>query len=114
MLLQRNGARYQVRIKDGPPVHHQRPAVDVLFHSVATNAGSNAVGVLMTGMGADGAKGLLAMKESGAHTICEDEKTCVACGMPKEAIRMGAASEIVPLPEISSAMLRALQGLRES
>ncbi|MCX5768004.1 MAG: chemotaxis response regulator protein-glutamate methylesterase [Gemmatimonadetes bacterium] len=105
MLLVRNGARYQVVIKDGPPVHHQRPAVDVLFQSVARNAGKNAVGVILTGMGADGAAGLLQMREAGARTIAQDEATCVVFGMPKEAIKLGAAEEIVPLPMIAHAIL---------
>ena len=107
MVLQRSGARYVARIKDGPPVHHQRPAVDVLFQSVARGAGRNAVGVLLTGMGADGAKGLLAMREAGAHTMAQDEHTCVVFGMPKEAIRLGAAHEILPLHDVAAAMLRA-------
>jgi two-component system chemotaxis response regulator CheB len=110
MLLQRSGSRYHVRIKDGPPVHYQRPSVDVLFHSVATAAGRNAVGVLLTGMGADGAKGLLAMRASGAHTMAEDERTCVVFGMPKEAIKLGAAAEVVPLPETAGAILNAFAG----
>jgi two-component system chemotaxis response regulator CheB len=108
MLLQQSGARYLVRLKDGPPVHYQRPSVDVLFHSVARSAGRNAVGVLLTGMGADGAKGLLAMRESGAHTLAEDEATCVVFGMPQEAIKLGAAAEVVPLPHIAQAILNVL------
>jgi two-component system chemotaxis response regulator CheB len=108
MVLQLSGARYVARVKDGPPVHHQRPAVDVLFQSVARHAARNAIGVLLTGMGADGAKGLLAMREVGAHTLAQDERTCVVFGMPKEAIRLGAADEIVPLPEMAHAILRAL------
>jgi two-component system chemotaxis response regulator CheB len=108
MVLQRSGARYHVRIKDGPPVHHQRPAVDVLFMSVARNAGRNAVGVILTGMGADGASGLLAMRESGAYTIAQDEASCVVFGMPREAIRLGAAMEVVSLDEMTPAILRAV------
>ena len=108
MVLQLSGARYVARVKDGPPVHHQRPAVDVLFQSVARHAARNAIGVLLTGMGADGAKGLLAMREVGALTLAQDERTCVVFGMPKEAIRLGAADEIVPLPEMAHAILRAL------
>lgn len=100
MLLERSGATYLVRIKDGPPVHFQRPSVDVLFRSVAQHAGSNATGVILTGMGADGAKGLLAMREAGAHTIAQDEQSCVVFGMPKEAIKLGAACEIAPLHDI--------------
>jgi two-component system chemotaxis response regulator CheB len=109
MLLQQSGARYLVHLKDGPPVHYQRPSVDVLFHSVARSAGRNAIGVLLTGMGADGAKGLLAMRESGAHTLVEDEATCVVFGMPQEAIKLGAATEIMPLPQMAQAILNALR-----
>ena len=109
MLLQASGARYLVRVKDGPPVHHQRPAVDVLFQSVARAAGQNAVGVVLTGMGADGAKGLLAMREAGARTFAQDEESCVVFGMPKEAIRMGAAEVVLPLGAVAERMLEALQ-----
>ncbi|HEU4630511.1 MAG TPA: chemotaxis response regulator protein-glutamate methylesterase [Gemmatimonadaceae bacterium] len=109
LLLQASGARYVVRVKDGPPVHHQRPAVDVLFQSVARAAGPNAVGVILTGMGADGAKGLLAMREAGARTIAQDEASCVVFGMPKEAIRLGAAGAVLPLDAIAPAALRALE-----
>jgi two-component system chemotaxis response regulator CheB len=108
LLVQRSGARYVARVKDGPPVHHQRPAVDVLFESVARHAGRDAVGVLLTGMGADGARGLLAMRQAGAHTLAQDEATCVVFGMPREAIRLGAAAEVVGLPQVASAVLRAL------
>lgn len=101
MLLKRSGARYYVQVKTGPMVHHQRPAVDVLFHSVAEYAGSNAVGVLMTGMGADGAAGLLKMRQAGARTLAQDEKTSVVYGMPKEAVEIGAAEKVVPLDKIA-------------
>lgn len=107
MVLQRSGARLEVAVKRGPPVHHQRPAVDVLFHSVARLAGRNAVGVILTGMGADGAAGLLAMRQAGAHTIAQDERSSVVFGMPKEAIRLGAAAEVLPLERIAPAMLGA-------
>jgi two-component system chemotaxis response regulator CheB len=107
MLLERSGAHLQVRLKDGPPVHHSRPAVDVLFHSVARVAGRNAVGVVLTGMGADGAAGLLAMRQAGAHTIAQDEQSSVVFGMPKEAIRMGAAAVILPLDRVAAAVLGA-------
>jgi two-component system chemotaxis response regulator CheB len=100
MLLKRSGSRYYVELKKGPMVHHQRPAVDVLFRSIAKTAGTNAVGILMTGMGADGAKGLLEMKEMGAGTIAQDETSCVVFGMPKEAIKIGAADQIVSLHDI--------------
>ncbi len=109
MLLQQNGAQYLVRIKNGPAVHHQRPSVDVLFQSVAHSAGSNAVGVLLSGMGADGAKGLLAMHEKGAYTLAQDEQTCVVFGMPKEAIRLGAVDRVAPIEHIPSAIISFLQ-----
>jgi two-component system chemotaxis response regulator CheB len=108
LLLQRSGARYTVRVKDGPPAHHQRPSVDVLFHSVASQAGRNAIGVLLTGMGADGAKGLLAMRQSGAHTIAEAEESCVVFGMPREAIALGAAVAVRPLADIAPAIIASV------
>jgi two-component system chemotaxis response regulator CheB len=108
MLLQRNGARYLVRVKNGPPVHHQRPSVDVLFQSVAQAAGGNAVGVILTGMGADGAAGLLAMRQQGAHTIAQDEASCVVFGMPKEAIQRQAAAKVLPLHRIAEELVRHL------
>ena len=109
MILQRSGAKYIVKVKDGPPVHHQRPSVDVLFQSVARNAGQNAIGVILTGMGADGAKGLLEMHKTGAFTIAQDEQSCVVFGMPKEAIKLGAADEIVPLKKVVATILNKLQ-----
>ncbi len=110
MLLARSGGTYLVKIKDGPRVHYQRPSVDVLFNSVAQTAGRNAVGAILTGMGADGAKGLLAMRTAGAATLAQDEASCVVFGMPKEAIKMGAAGEVVPLGSMSRAIITALQG----
>ena len=101
MLLERRGARYQVAIKDGPPVSRHRPSVDVLFRSAARASGRNALGVIMTGMGDDGARGLLEMKEAGAFTIAQDEATSVVFGMPKEAIALGAAQKIAPLDLIA-------------
>lgn len=109
MLLYRSGGNYLVKIKDGPPVHYQRPSVDVLFHSVAKHAGRNSVGVILTGMGADGAKGIQAMKENGAFTLAQDEETCVVFGMPKEAIKLGGVDEIVPLPNMSREIINVLQ-----
>jgi len=109
MVLQRSGGNYLVRIKNGPLVHYQRPSVDVLFQSVAAAAGKNAVGVLLTGMGADGAKGLLEMKQAGAATIAQSEATCVVYGMPKEAVKLGAADRIVDLEKIPAAIIEALQ-----
>jgi two-component system, chemotaxis family, protein-glutamate methylesterase/glutaminase len=108
MLLRRSGARYYVQVKQGPLVHHQRPSVDVLFHSVADFAGGNAVGIILTGMGADGAKGLLKMKETGARTVAQDEKSCIVFGMPKEAIKLDAADKIVPLDRVSETALQMI------
>jgi two-component system, chemotaxis family, protein-glutamate methylesterase/glutaminase len=109
MVLQQSGALNIVRLKDGPMVHYQRPAVDVLFQSVARYVGRNAVGVILTGMGADGAKGLLDMKENGAYTLAQDEKSCVVFGMPKEAIKMGAVDKIVSLTDMADEILEALE-----
>jgi two-component system chemotaxis response regulator CheB len=106
MILRRSGARYYVEIKTGPMVHHQRPAVDILFKSTAKYAGANAIGVILTGMGADGAEGLLDMKRAGASTIAQDENSCVVFGMPKEAIKMGAADRVLPLGQIAAEMMR--------
>jgi len=106
MLLRRSGARYAVEIKDGPEVFHQRPSVEVLFNSVARYAGANAIGAILTGMGADGARGLLAMRNAGARTIAQDEASCVVFGMPMEAIRCGAAEEVVSLRRIAGTLLR--------
>jgi two-component system chemotaxis response regulator CheB len=97
MQLQRSGARYVVGVKDGPLVNRHKPSVDVLFRSVAQFAGANAVGLLLTGMGDDGARGLLAMRQAGARTVAQDEASCVVFGMPREAIRMGAAAEVLSL-----------------
>ncbi len=105
MVMRRSGARYYVTVKDGPLVCHQRPAVDVLFNSVAAFAGANAIGVILTGMGKDGAQGILKMKEAGARTIAQDEKSCVVFGMPKEAIATGGIDRIEPLPHIAQAIL---------
>ena len=106
MLLKRSGAKYYVEITDGELVNRHRPSVDVLFRSTAQYAGRNAVGIIMTGMGADGAKGLLEMKEAGAKTYAQDEKTCVVFGMPKEAIKLGAVHSILPLNQLPSQILK--------
>lgn len=111
LLLKRSGGHYYVQVKDGPPVHHQKPAVDVLFKSAARAAGANAVGVILTGMGRDGAEGLLEMKEAGAHTIAQDEASCVVYGMPRAAVELGAAAEVLPLERIPAAVLAALRGM---
>ncbi|MGE5506795.1 MAG: protein-glutamate methylesterase/protein-glutamine glutaminase [Actinomycetota bacterium] len=105
MMLQRSGARYVVEVKDGPLVSRHRPSVDVLFRSAARAAGANAVGVIMTGMGDDGAQGLLEMRQAGAYTVAEDESTCVVFGMPREAIARGAATAVVPLDHIAREVL---------
>lgn len=105
MALRRSGARYYVSVMDGARQHHQRPSVDVLFNSVAKFAGANAVGAILTGMGRDGAEGMLNMRKSGAHTIAESEETCIVYGMPKEAVAMEAAVEILPLDRIAHALL---------
>lgn len=105
LLLRRSGARYCVEVVEGPPVHHQRPSVEVLFRSVARYAGPNAVGVLLTGMGSDGAEGLLAMRENGAWTIAQDEATSVVYGMPGAAAKINAACEIKPLQDIAQRIM---------
>jgi two-component system chemotaxis response regulator CheB len=106
-LVQRSGARYYVEVKEGPLVSRHRPSVDVLFRSAARSAGANAVGVIMTGMGDDGAQGLLEMRQAGAFTIAEDESSCVVFGMPREAIERGAAQAVSPLGRIGAEMLQA-------
>jgi two-component system chemotaxis response regulator CheB len=112
-MINRNGAQYVVRVVDGPLVARHRPSVDVLFRSVAQAAGANAVGVIMTGMGDDGAEGLLEMKKAGASTIAQDEQTCVVFGMPKVAIDRGAVDDVLPLQRIAHAIL-AKTGLSRS
>lgn len=106
LLLKRSGARYFVEIQDGPLVSRHRPSVDVLFRSAARYAGRNAVGVLMTGMGDDGAKGLLELRQAGAYTIAQDEATCVVFGMPAEAIRLAAVDKVLPLMTIAPEVVR--------
>ena len=105
MTLVRSGARYTVRINQDPPVNRHRPSVDVMFASVAQYAGANAVGVILTGMGGDGAKEMLTMKQAGAFTIAQDEASCVVFGMPKEAIKLGGVDKILPLAEIPAAIV---------
>jgi len=109
MLLRRSGAMYYVQVKTGPLVCRHRPSVDVLFKSVARYAGANAVGIVMTGMGGDGSKGLLEMRQGGAETIAQDERSCIVFGMPKEAIALGAAGHVVPLQHIPSKLLNLAQ-----
>ncbi len=111
MEIQKKGAFYYTRVFDGPLVHHQKPAVEILFDSVAKYAKSDAVGIILTGMGADGAKGLLNMKNNGAYTIAQDEKSSIVFGMPKEAIKLQAAQKILDLKEIPNFLFRYLEGL---
>ncbi|KDC14203.1 protein-glutamate methylesterase/protein-glutamine glutaminase [Bordetella bronchiseptica] len=108
MRLGRSGANYVIGLQASEPVNRHRPSVDVLFHSAAEAAGGNAIGVILTGMGKDGAAGLLAMKRAGARTMAQDEASCVVFGMPREAIALGAADEIVPLADISERILTRL------
>ncbi|WP_136255294.1 MULTISPECIES: protein-glutamate methylesterase/protein-glutamine glutaminase [Halomonadaceae] len=106
LKLARSGANYVVRLDDGPPVNRHRPSVDVLFDSAAQQAGRNAIGVLLTGMGKDGAAGLLAMRKAGAATVAQDEASCVVFGMPREAIALGAADEVLPLEDIAPRLMK--------
>ena len=106
MQLARSGAQYIVEVKDGPPVNRHRPSVDVLFRSVAKYAGRNAMGVIMTGMGDDGARGLREMREAGAYTLAQDEASCVVYGMPREAVKHGAVDRILPLSALAGAIMR--------
>jgi two-component system, chemotaxis family, protein-glutamate methylesterase/glutaminase len=106
LLLKRAGARYFVEVKTGPLVSRHRPSVDVLFRSTARYAGKNAIGVIMTGMGDDGAHGMLEMKTSGSYNVAQDEDSCVVFGMPKEAIKLGAVDKILPLDEIADHVIR--------
>ncbi|BEH10861.1 protein-glutamate methylesterase/protein-glutamine glutaminase [Geobacter sulfurreducens] len=106
MLLKRSGARYYVEIKDGPLVSRHRPSVDVLFRSAARYAGKNAVGIIMTGMGDDGASGMREMKDAGAMTIAQDEASCVVFGMPNEAIKRGGTVKVLPLESIAADVIR--------
>ncbi|MBH9552154.1 protein-glutamate methylesterase/protein-glutamine glutaminase [Inhella gelatinilytica] len=111
MQLTRSGAQYRVEVKDGPLVNHHKPSVDVLFRSVARCAGRNALGVILTGMGDDGARGLLEMRKAGAYTVAQDEASCVVYGMPKAAFEMGAAVQSLPLGAIGSAVVERLQAV---
>jgi two-component system chemotaxis response regulator CheB len=108
LRLARSGANYQVALDDGPPVNRHRPSVEVLFRSVAALAGPNAIGVMLTGMGGDGAKAMLEMKTAGSFNVAQDEATCIVFGMPKEAIACGAVDEILPLTKIAGCLLERL------
>jgi two-component system chemotaxis response regulator CheB len=105
MVLRRSGAEYHVDVKQGPLVNRHRPSVNVLFHSMARMVGKNAIGVILTGMGNDGAEGLKAMRDAGARTIAQDEASCVVFGMPREAIRGGAAESVAHLDNIAASIL---------
>jgi two-component system chemotaxis response regulator CheB len=111
LLLRRSGGHYAVELSDAPPISRHRPSVDVLFRSVAAEAGANAVGAILTGMGDDGAQGLLEMKNAGALTLAQDEASCVVFGMPKEAIACGAADEVVALDDMAATILRGIERL---
>jgi len=110
MMLKRNGAQYAVEVVDGPLVNRHKPSVDVLFRSVAKFAGSNALGIIMTGMGDDGARGMKEMHDAGARTIAQDEASCVVFGMPKEAIKLGAVEQTMPLGQIPAAIVSYAKG----
>jgi two-component system chemotaxis response regulator CheB len=114
LSLRRSGGHYTVEVGDGPLVSRHRPSVDVLFRSVAASAGANAVGAILTGMGDDGAAGLLEMKQAGAFTLAQDEESCVVYGMPREAVERGAVDEVVPLERMASAILHGVATTRRS
>ena len=108
VAVDRDGAHYTVKVTKGPPVNHHRPSADVLFDSCAQVAGPQAVGIILTGMGADGARGLLRLKQSGARTLAQDEESSVVFGMPKAAIELGAVDQVLPLSELPAALVAAL------
>jgi two-component system, chemotaxis family, protein-glutamate methylesterase/glutaminase len=113
LLLARSGANYIAHLSDEPPVNRHRPSVDVLFRSAATHAGKNAIGVILTGMGRDGAAGLLEMRRAGAYTLAQDEASCIVFGMPREAIALGAADDISPLADMSRRVMARLAMMGE-
>lgn len=108
LLLKRSGANYMTELSQSPPVNHHRPSVEVLFRSVAQNAGKNVIGVMLTGMGKDGAVGMLEMRQAGAYNFAQDEATCVVFGMPREAIAVGAVDEVVPIQDMAQRVLQRL------
>jgi two-component system chemotaxis response regulator CheB len=108
LLLKRSGANYMTELSQSPPVNHHRPSVEVLFRSVAQNAGKNVIGVMLTGMGKDGAIGMLEMRQAGAYNFAQDEATCVVYGMPREAVAVGAVDEIVPIQDMAQKVLQRL------
>jgi len=109
LALRRNGAQYFVSVHAGPPVNRHRPSVEVLFDSAARVVGPNALGVMLTGMGGDGAKAMKAMRDAGSWNVCQDEASCVVFGMPREAIAHGAAHEVLPLARIAPALIERLR-----
>lgn len=111
MQIEKKGAFYYTKIVDGPLVHHQKPAVEVLFNSIAEVMKKDAVGILLTGMGVDGAEGLLNMRRNGAFTIAQNEQSCVVFGMPKEAIKLEAADRILDINEIPDFLVKYLEGI---
>jgi two-component system chemotaxis response regulator CheB len=113
LLIKRSGANYVTELSQAPPVNRHRPSVDVLFRSAANYAGRNAIGVILTGMGKDGAAGMLEMKQAGAPTFAQDEATCVVFGMPKEAIALGGVDRVVALPDLAGEVIAALGAKRE-
>ncbi len=108
MTIKKNGAYYTVQVMDGPPVNRHKPSVDVLFRSVASSAGKNAAGFILTGMGDDGARGLQAMRKAGSYTVAQDEASCVVFGMPKEAIAMDAVDRVIPLSQVANEIIRSV------
>ena len=114
MTIRDSGLRKTVHLSSGPRIFHHRPSIDVLFHSVAKHIGSDAIGVILTGMGADGARGLLAMRQAGARTCAQDEESCVVFGMPKEAVKIGAAETAVSLGRIPDHILSTLKRKRSA
>ncbi len=113
LIVERDGARWRCRLNDGPPVNRHRPAVDVMFRSVAQSAGANALGVLLTGMGDDGARGLKELQDAGAPTIAQDEATSVVWGMPGSAVKLGAADRVIPLTQVAEAIMDWATGTSE-
>jgi two-component system chemotaxis response regulator CheB len=109
LSVERSGANYVARVRDGDPVNRHKPSVEVLFESAARVVGPNALAVMLTGMGADGAQAMRAMRDAGSHNICQDEASCVVFGMPREALRVGAAHEVLPLPRIAAALIAQLK-----
>jgi len=112
LLLVKEGGALRLALSDGPPVNRHRPSVDVLFHSAAESVGAHALGVILTGMGKDGAAGMLAMRKAGAYNLAQDEASCVVFGMPREAIAIGAVHEVVPMPEMAQRVLARLSGAK--